>query len=108
MVMPMYRGTARHMERYMRHDIWVTRYKPQEIGFQFIERYANSEPIENADVVLWLVTSSLHLPRDEDGRIVKTAKGKSVFRGAAVVMWAGFDMKPHNILDDTPFLPPPQ
>lgn len=108
MVMPMVRGTARHMERWMRQDIWVTRYKPQEIGFQFIQRYANNEPITNADIVLWLVTSSLHLPRDEDGRIVRTAQGKSVFRGAAVVMWSGFDMKPHNILDNVPFFPAPQ
>ena len=68
MIMPMYRGTARHMESWMRRDIWVTRYKPQEIGFQFIERYANNEPIANEDVVIWMVTSSLHIARDEDGR----------------------------------------
>jgi primary-amine oxidase len=108
MVMPMYRGTSRHMERWMRKDIWVTRYKPQEIGFQFIERYANNESIANEDIVLWLVTSALHITRDEDGRTIRQQNGTSVFRGAALAMWAGFDMKPHNIFDDTPFFPAPQ
>jgi hypothetical protein len=27
------------------------------------------------------------------------------FIGAAVTMWAGFDMKPHNVMDNTPFFP---
>ena len=108
MIMPMYRGTARHMERWMRRDIWVTRYKPQEIGFQFIERYANNEPIANEDVVIWLVTSSLHIARDEDGQIIRRQNQPARFLGAAVVMWAGFDMKPHNIFDNTPFFPPPR
>jgi len=103
MIMPMYRGTARHMESWMRKDIWVTRYKPQEIGFQFIERYANNEPIANEDVVIWLVTSSLHIARDEDGMIIRRQGQNPIFRGAAVTMWSGFDMKPHNVMDNTPF-----
>jgi Cu2+-containing amine oxidase len=108
MVMPMYRGTSRHMESWMRKDIWVTRYKPQEIGFQFIERYANNEPIANEDVVIWLVTSALHIARDEDGQIVRRPGQQPRFFGAALTMWAGFDLKPHNIFENTPFLPPPQ
>jgi Cu2+-containing amine oxidase len=108
MIMPFYRGTARHMESWMRKDIWVTRYKPQEIGYQFIERYANNEPIANSDVVIWLTSSILHTFRDEDGRVIRDQQGRARFLGAAVVMWGGFDMKPHNIFDATPFLPPPQ
>jgi primary-amine oxidase len=105
MILPMYRGTARHMESWMRRDVWVTRYKPQEIGFQFIERYANNEPIANEDVVIWLVTSSLHIARDEDGQVYRRQGQQPRFIGAAVTMWAGFDMKPHNVMDNTPFLP---
>jgi Cu2+-containing amine oxidase len=105
MIMPMYRGTARHMERFMRRDIWVTRYKPQEIGFQFIERYANNEPIANEDVVIWMVTSALHIARDEDGMVYRRQNQPARFIGSAVTMWVGFDMKPHNILDNTPFFP---
>jgi Cu2+-containing amine oxidase len=105
MVMPMYRGTARHMEQFMRRDIWVTRYKPQEIGFQFINRYANNEPIAGEDIVFWLVTSSLHIARDEDGTIIRRQGQPARFVGAAVTMWSGFDMKPHNLMDMTPFFP---
>ena len=83
----------------------MTRYKPQEIGFQFIERYANNEPIANEDIVIWLVTSSLHIARDEDGMVYRRQGQPARFIGAAVTMWAGFDMKPHNVMDNTPFFP---
>ena len=31
----------------------------------------------------------------------------NTFWGTAVAMWNGFDMKPHNLFDSTPFLPMP-
>jgi Cu2+-containing amine oxidase len=105
MIMPLYRGTARHQESWMRKDIWVTRYKPQEIGYQFIERYANNEAIDNSDVVIWLTSSILHTFREEDGKIYRRPNQPARFIGAAVIMWGGFDMKPHNILGNTPFFP---
>jgi primary-amine oxidase len=105
MIMPLYRGIARHQEAWMRKDIWVTRYKPQEIGYQFIERYANNEPINNSDVVIWLTSSILHTFREEDGKIYRRPNQPARFVGAAVIMWGGFDMKPHNIFDNTPFFP---
>ena len=105
MIMPMYRGTARHMESWMRRDIWVTRYKPQEIGFQFIERYANNESIANEDIVIWMVTSSLHIARDEDGMVYRRQGQPARFVGAAVTMWVGFDMKPHNLMRQHAVLP---
>jgi hypothetical protein len=104
MIMPFFRGTARHQESWMRKDIWVTRYKPQEIYFPSIERYANGEPINNSDVVVWINSSALHIARSEDGRIRRTPSGQQVFIGAAVTMWSGFDMKPNNLFDDTPFI----
>ncbi|MGH6770728.1 MAG: hypothetical protein ACRECO_17100, partial [Xanthobacteraceae bacterium] len=104
MIMPFFRGTARHQESWMRKDIWVTRYKPQEIYFPSIERYANGEPINNSDVVVWINSSALHIARSEDGRVRRTPSGQTVFIGAAVTMWSGFDMKPNNLFDDTPFI----
>jgi primary-amine oxidase len=100
MIMPSYRGIARHQETWMRKDIWVTRYKPAETTFENIETYANGEAINNADIVVWIVTPVLHIPRDEDGR-----KVNGVWEGIALAMWTGFDMKPHNIFDTTPFYP---
>jgi hypothetical protein len=29
------------------------------------------------------------------------------WHGSALAMWTGFDMKPHNLFDRTPFYPPP-
>jgi len=84
----------------MQKDMWVTRYKPGEMTFQNIEAYANGEPIDNADLVVWVVTPVLHIPRDEDGR-----KVNGVWEGIALAMWVGFDMKPHSIFDTTPFYP---
>jgi len=100
MVMPFYRGVARHQESYMQKDIWVTQYHPGELSFPNIANYANGETINNADVVIWLVTPTLHIPRDEDGHVVG-----GVWSGVATAMWSGFDMKPHNIFDTTPFYP---
>ena len=48
---------------------------------------------------------SLHIARDEDGMIYRRQGQQARFIGAAVTMWAGFDMKPHNIMDNTPFFP---
>ena len=105
MVMPLYRGQARHFEQYMRNDAWVTRYKPEELYFRQIQRYANSEPINNnANHTLWVATSALHHARAEDGSYRRDPAGGTVFVGAAVAMWAGFDLKPFNLGDDTPFL----
>jgi Copper amine oxidase, enzyme domain len=100
MIMPFYRGVSRHQESYMQKDMWVTRYHPGELSFPNIANYANGEAINNADVVLWLVTPTLHIPRDEDGRMVG-----GVWSGVATTMWSGFDMKPYNIFDTTPFYP---
>jgi Copper amine oxidase, enzyme domain len=100
MIMPNYRGIARHQETWMQKDIWVTRYQPGELTFRNIEAYANGEPINEADIVIWLVSPVLHLPRDEDGGIVD-----GFWSGVALAMWTGFDMKPHNIFDTTPFYP---
>jgi Cu2+-containing amine oxidase len=103
MVMPFYRGTPRHKEAWMRNDFWVTRYKPEETMFQYIRNYANNEPIVNSDVVLWINSGTLHIPRSEDGQ-VRQVPGARVFIGAATTMWSGFDMKPYNLMEDTPFI----
>jgi Cu2+-containing amine oxidase len=100
MIMPFYRGVSRHQESYMQKDIWVIRYHPGELSFPNIANYANGEAINNADLVLWLVTPTLHIPRDEDGHVVG-----GVWSGVATTMWSGFDMKPYNIFDTTPFYP---
>jgi Cu2+-containing amine oxidase len=63
------------------------------------------ESIMESDVVLWLSTACHHEPRSEDGEF----QGKS-FRGATLVAWSGFELRPRNVFDRTPHYnyPPPK
>lgn len=103
MLNPLVRGVARHREPYMQNDFWVTRANPGELSFREIRTFANNESIQNTDVVVWHVTPVLHIPRDEDGQ-----DENGTWRGVALAMWTGFDMKPHNLFDTTPFYPAPE
>ncbi len=130
MIMPLYRGVPRHKEPFLRKDIWVTQFKDPGVNNNFAEddvrcleavetfgpdkespimcrqSFVNGEPIDNTRNVIWLVTSTLHTFRDEDGLIVRRGN-VNTFWGTAVAMWNGFDMKPHNLFNSTPFLPMP-
>ena len=110
MVMPIYRGQQRHNEAWTRSDIWVTKYRQDDVvlRIQNIQRISRGEPIANEDVVLWVSTPLLHLPRTEDGRCLRMSKDKEGrplcvnWHGSATIMWAGVDMKPHNLFETTP------
>jgi primary-amine oxidase len=112
-LMPLRAGNARHfgkakdsvtgrfMEECTQHDFWVTRNKPGEMSFTRVPQYIKDrEPIEDTDVVLWYTASCNHEPRSEDGE--DRAGG---FDGATHVMWCGFDLRPRNLFDRSPFYP---
>jgi hypothetical protein len=101
-VMPMRPGTARHDEAFTKHDFWVTKNHPNEIDYDGgILSYANGESIVDTDVVLWLMTSNHHMPRDEDHEF--DSSGNLIWGGGiAQVMWSGFDLHPRNLMDDAP------
>jgi Concanavalin A-like lectin/glucanases superfamily/Copper amine oxidase, enzyme domain len=101
-VMPMRPGTARHYEAFTKHDFWVTQYHPNEIDYDGgLLSYLNSESVTNTDVVLWLMTSNHHQPRDEDHEF-KPSGSLISGGGIAQVMWSGFDLHPRNFMDDAP------
>ena len=114
-LMPWRWGSARHQEEFTRHDLWVTRAHP-ESPLEFI--FANlpnlirdQEAVESTDLVLWITTSAHHEPRDEDGKPDATSKEwpeDDAWVGSAVVMWSGFELRPRNLFDRTPFYPYPQ
>ena len=95
---PLFRGVVRHAEPFMRNDYWVTKFREGETSFEELPVYDNDESIRNTDVVLWHVTPILHIPRSEDGVQV----GKH-WKGVALAMWAGFDLRPRDLFDGTPF-----
>jgi Cu2+-containing amine oxidase len=104
-LMPMRMGNSRHFgnknETCTQHDFWVTRANPKEIFYTRLPEYVkDSEPIMNADVVLWHSAPAHHEPRSEDGEM----KGNT-FHGVTPIMWAGFDLKPRNIFDRSPLYP---
>ena len=98
-IRPLYRGVVRHKESYMRNDFWITANHAIEQHFPHLEAYtSNQESIQDADIVVWHVTPLLHVPRTEDG-----VEANGVWRGVALAMWAGFDMRPRDLFDGTPF-----
>ena len=101
-VRPLYRGVARHAEEWMRHDLYATRYRGSEVLAEQLMTYVgNRESTMGGDVVIWQNTPLLHVPRSEDG--VFGANG--LWQGVALAMWGGFEMRPRNLFDGTPFHP---
>jgi len=100
-MMPLRRGAARHQEPFSHRDFWVTRYRGTELIYSQLPFYvSNAESVTDTDVVIWHSSPVHHLPRDEDGEYV----GRS-WRGVALLMWGGFDLRPRNLFDNTPLHP---
>ena len=62
----------------------------------------DGEGIMKTDVVLWHSSPMHHDPRSEDGQFMKDGK-TGPFRGTTLVGWSGFDLRPRNLFDRTPF-----
>lgn len=97
-------GNARHhgdKEECTHHDFWVSKNRPGEIYYPKLPKYVEkAENILNSDVVLWVSTPGHHEPRSEDGEM----KGGS-FTGVTPLMWCGFDLRPRNLFDRSPYYP---
>lgn len=102
-LMPVRAGTSRHFkadEEFSRYDFWVTAYDFTQTRYHLVPTYVTGQPVKNADVVLWYASPMHHVPRDEDGHL-----DNNLWKGSALVMWTGFDLRPRNFFDTTPFFP---
>ncbi len=113
-LMPLRHGTPRHNEAFTRHDLWVSKShpeKPMEFLFANLPNIVKDEEvIEQTDIVLWCNSAVHHEPRNEDGMPNSRTRIWSfddAWEGSALVMWSGFDLRPRNLFDRTPFYPYP-
>jgi Copper amine oxidase, enzyme domain len=111
-LMPMRSGTPRHNEEFTRHDLWVSHSHPDrpiEQLFAYLPTtIKDEEAIEETDIVLWCNSASHHEPRHEDGLPGGRPRVwffDDAWEGSALVMWSGFDFRPRNLFDRTPFYP---
>ena len=68
----------------------------------------DEEAVEQTDIVLWANSAVHHEPRHEDGKPncgPRLWPGDDAWEGSALVMWSGFDLRPRNLFDRTPFYP---
>lgn len=91
----MFRGSAR-LEPAAQADLWVTLYKPNELGgMEALPTYVNDEPVENKNVVLWYWLTLHHFPRSEDWL-------------RQPMIWKSFELMPRDFLDESPLSPEKQ
>ena len=103
-LVPMVYGTARHPradESFTRHDFWITR--ADSTVKQYInlgDYFERNKPraLEGGNVVLWHMSSALHVPRSEDGIV----KGSSIDNGQALATWTVVELRPRHLFTGTP------
>ena len=112
-LMPFRWGSSRHNEAFTQHDLWVSKAHPdrplEKVFDNLPATVRDKETVEETDVVLWVTTSAHHEPRDEDGKGSGRTRRQWYYddgwEGSALVMWSGFDLRPRNLFDRTPFYP---
>jgi Cu2+-containing amine oxidase len=95
-------GLTQHKEKFTQNEFWVTPYNSMQFAAKDLPSYLTASPsVANGDLVVWYKGSLHHHPRDEDGVYVQ-----NTWMGTALVMWTGFMLMPHNLLDCAPLYKP--
>ncbi len=106
-LVPLTQGTARHLrnkdEAFSLHDFWITRSDCPEKMYIKLPNYLSSRKsaraLEGSDgVVLWHMSSALHVPRGEDG----IYGGNNLDNGQALVSFTNVELRPRNLFMKTP------
>jgi primary-amine oxidase len=106
-LVPFMQGQARHLrngdEAFSKHDFWVTRSDCPEKMYIHLPKYfggrENGKQLQGSDgVVLWHMSSALHVPRGEDG----IYEGTGLKNGQALVNFTTVELRPRNLFTRTP------
>ncbi len=100
-IIPLRYGSIRNFGKrhgYINHDFWVTRADPKFHTYRKVHEYAKGKrSLKGQPLRIWHNSATLHNPRAED--FGPDGRGS---KGAAVVTYAGFVLKPRNLFDSTP------
>jgi Copper amine oxidase, enzyme domain len=97
-------GIARHPrsdESFSKHDFWITRAdSPVKAYIQLGEHFAKNKgrALDGGPLVLWHMSSALHVPRSEDGIV----RGSSIDNGQALTTWTSVELRPRHLFASTP------
>src|SRR5262249_28759981 len=102
----MQQGQPRHLrdhEKFSEHDFYVTPPDCEEKMYINMHRYfadkLKPRALAGCDgVVLWHMSSALHVPRGEDGIF----RGNTSGNGQALATWTTLDLRPRNLTVSTP------
>lgn len=106
-LVPLMQGIARHFrykdEGFSLHDFWVTRSDSPVKMYTTLPAYfngkQNGKALAGSDgVVLWYMSSALHVPRGEDG----IWSGNNLDNGQALVRFTTVELQPRNLFVKTP------
>jgi hypothetical protein len=108
-LVPSVSGIARHPradESFSKHDFWITRADtPVKQYIQLGEHFEKNKgrPLDGT-VVLWHMSSALHVPRSEDGII----RGSALHNGQALATWTVVELRPRHLFAATPIYRAPK
>jgi len=108
-LVPTVSGIARHPgadESFSKHDFWITRAdSPVKQYIQLGEHFEKNKgrPLDGS-VVLWYMSSALHVPRSEDGIL----KGSGLANGQALASWTVVELRPRHLFAGTPIYRAPK
>jgi Cu2+-containing amine oxidase len=103
-LVPMVSGIARHPradESFSKHDFWITRADSTVKQYIHLGSYfenGKARNLEDGPLVLWHMSSALHVPRTEDGIL----KGSSIDNGQALASWTVVELRPRHLFTGTP------
>ncbi len=101
---PIVHGIARHSrsdETFSKHDFWITRADSSVKQYIHLGDYFDKQKpraLDGGKVILWHMSSALHVPRSEDGIL----KGSALANGQALATWTTVELRPRHLFTGTP------